>query len=373
MSWSTETVEEQREEFCRLARHADANVSELCRRFGISRKTGYKWLGRADMRDQSRRPLSSPARTAAAIEAEVVALRKRHPAWGGRKISHVLWRDQSIDLAPSTVTEVLHRASLIGQAASEASTPWQRFEHPRPNSLWQMDFKGHFPVGSHRCHPLTVLDDHSRFNVALQAMAGEAGIGVRAALTKVFERYGLPERINTDNGPPWGSAGRGVTALAAWLIRLGISVSHSRPYHPQTNGKDERFHRTLVAEVLRSQVFHDLESVQRRLNAWRRVYNNIRPHEALDMQTPADRYAPSLRAMPASLPNIEYSPDDLVRRVQALGIVKFKGRRLRTSIALHGQPVALRADRDVDGAYDVFYCHQKIDRFDLNEVKSESN
>ena len=364
-------MEEQRREFCRLACHADANVSELCRRFGISRKTAYKWLSRDDMRDLSRRPLSSPARTPALIEARVIELRKQHPAWGGRKIAHVLSRDLFIEVAPSTVTTVLHRAGLIHPEASDAATAWHRFEHPRPNSLWQMDFKGHFPVGSQRCHPLTVLDDHSRFNIVLHAMPGEDGISVRAAMTHVFERYGLPERINADNGPPWGSGGRGVTCFSAWLIRLGIRVSHSTPYHPQTNGKDERFHKTLVAEVLAGNVFHDFEALQRRFNEWRGIYNNVRPHESLGMQTPADRYAPSARRMPSTLSPIEYSPNDEVRRVQALGVVKFKGRRLRTSVALHGEPVALRADPDLDGAYDVFYCHQRIDRFDLNEVKSD--
>jgi len=372
VSWSTETVEEQREEFCQLARHPEAIISELCRRFGISRKTGYKWLGRVDMRDLSKRPLSSPVRTPERIEARVIELRNQHPSWGGRKIAHVLRRDLSIDLAPSTVTSVLHRAGLIRPEASDAATAWHRFEHPHSNSLWQMDFKGHFPVGSQRCHPLTVLDDHSRFNIVLHALPGEDGISVRAALTRVFERYGLPERINADNGPPWGSAGRGVTAFSAWLIRLGIRVSHSTPYHPQTNGKDERFHKTLVAEVLSGRVFHDFESLQQRFNEWRGIYNNVRPHESLDMQTPADRYQPSPRRMPSSLPAIEYSPDNQVRRVQAMGIVKFKGHRLRTSVALHGQPVALRADRDVDGAYDVFYCHQKIDRFDLNAPQSDN-
>lgn len=366
-------MEEQREEFCRLASHPEANVSEICRRFGISRKTGYKWLGRLDLRDQSRRPRSSPARTSAEIEACVIELRRQHPAWGGRKIAHVLRRDQCIELAPSTVTSVLRRAGLISPQASEAATAWQRFEHPRPNSLWQMDFKGHFAVGTRRCHPLTVLDDHSRYNVVLRAMAGEDGASVRAVLTHAFERYGLPERINADNGPPWGSGGRGITALAAWLIRLGIHVSHSRPFHPQTNGKDERFHKTLVAEVLSGRTFHDFESLQYRFNDWRSIYNNVRPHESLDMQTPADRYAPSPRSMPGSLPNFEYSPGDLIRRVQALGIVKFKGRRLRTSAALHGEIVALRADGKTDGAYDVFYCHQRVDRFDLNQIQSESS
>jgi transposase InsO family protein len=372
LSWSTETVEEQREEFRRLALHVDANVSELCRRYGISRKTGYKWLAREQMSDRSRRPKSTPTRTAAELESRVVELRGAHPAWGGRKIAHVLKRDQGIEIAPSTVTSVLRRHGLIDQADGDASKAWLRFEHPRPNSLWQMDFKGHFALGSQRCHPLTVLDDHSRFNVALKAMSGEDGNGVRAALDQVFRRYGLPECINTDNGPPWGSGGRGsLTALNVWVIRLGIRASHSTPYHPQTNGKDERFHRTLKAEVLSRRNFDDFDSLQQRLDAWRAVYNLKRPHEALDMKTPAERYEPSPRSMPSTLPPIEYSPDDQIRKVQAMGIVKFKGRRLRIGLSLHGLPVAFRADPQVDGVYDVFFCHQRVDRVDLNEVQSE--
>lgn len=284
---------------------------------------------------------------------------------------HVLARDGSIEVAASTVTSVLHRAGLIKPQASEAATAWQRFEHPRPNALWQMDFKGHVPVGSQRCHPLTVLDDHSRFNIALNAMLGVDGISVQTVLTRVFARYGLPERINVDNGPPWGSGGRGVTALAAWLIRLGIQVGHSRPFHPQTNGKDERFHKTLVAEVLNGRVFYDFESMQRRFNKWRAIYNNVRPHEALGMQTPAEYYQPSPRRMPNCLPPIEYGPNDLVRKVHRTGVIRFKGRVLRTSEGLRGQPVALRADPRVDGAYDVFYCHQKVGRIDLNALKTE--
>lgn len=371
MPWSPVTVNDQREEFVCLARQAGSNVSELCRRFGISRKTGYKWLGREHLDDRPRRPLSSPTQTAAELEAKVVALRGVHPAWGGRKISHVLGRDESIDIAPSTVTSVLHRHGLIDAAASEAATPWHRFEHDRPNALWQMDFKGYVPMGNGRCCPLTVIDDHSRFNVTLEALPGQTRVLVQPVLRRTFERYGLPDRINTDNGAPWGSGGQGITQLGIWLVRLGIQLSHSRPLHPQTNGKDERFHRTLLAEAMTGQPFHDLASAQERFDHWRTVYNCKRPHEALGMQTPIDRYRASHRSMPPSLPPIEYSPDDEVRNVQACGIVKFKGRRLRTSYALHGEPVALRPVIDQDGVYDVYFCRQRVDRFDLNKVKSD--
>jgi transposase InsO family protein len=295
-------------------------------------------------------------------------VRSRHPAWGGRKIAHVLARDEGVRLAASTVTSVLRRHGLISQAASEASVAWHRFEHELPNALWQMDFKGHFPTDTVRCHPLTVLDDHSRFNVVLQALGNERRETVQSVLQGTFERYGLPERINADNGAPWGTGGVGViSALGVWLIRLGVRLSHSRPAHPQTNGKDERFHRTMVAEVLSNRRFRGLDDAQRHLSQWRHVYNFERPHQALDMQTPASRYTASKRSMPSKLPPVEYGPDDDVRRVQDGGWISFRGQEFRLCKALAGEPVALRPRADRDGAFDVFFCHHKIDaiEFDL--------
>jgi transposase len=192
LPWSEVTVKDQREEFVRLASQADANVSELCRRFGISRKTGYKWLGRDDLADLSRRPHTSPTRLAPALEARVLAVRAEHPAWGGRKIAHVLGRDEGVCVAPSTVTSVLKRHRLISPAASAAATPWQRFEHPAPNALWQMDFKGHFATDRQRCHPLTVLDDHSRFNLVLQALGSERRSPCSACCNVLSSAMGCP-------------------------------------------------------------------------------------------------------------------------------------------------------------------------------------
>jgi transposase InsO family protein len=362
-------VVDQREEFVRFARQPGANISELCRRFAISRKTGYKWLAREDCADLSRRPSSSPRRTPAALESQVLAVRDTNPAWGARKIAHVLLRDQQIRLAPSTVNGVLQRHGRISEQASEAATPWQRFEHETPNALWQMDFKGHFAAGSQRCHALTVLDDHSRFNVVLHALADEQRRSVQPVLQSAFERFGLPERINADNGPPWGSPGQPgeLTGLAVWLIRLGVRVSYSRPFHPQTNGKDERFHRTLKAELLAHRVFSDLHDVQKHLGPWRDVYNFERPHEALGMQTPASRYRPSRRAMPRQLPEIEYCPGDLVRKVQKNGWIDLQGRHIRLSKALVGQPIACRPLEDRDGEFAVFFCHHKVDEITLKE------
>ena len=375
MAWKETRVEDQRLEFVMLASRGAASMAELCRRFGISRKTGYKWLGRyvggngqASLADASRRPQTSPLRSPAALEEQVVQERQAHPAWGGRKIAHVLGRDQGVQVAPSTVTSILRQRGLIEAAASVAATPWQRFEHAAPNSLWQMDFKGHFAMHRGRCHPLTVIDDHSRYNLVLQACGNEQGATVQAALRDVFRRYGLPRCINTDNGQPWGdSGGRYLTALGAWLVRLGISVSHSTPLHPQTNGKDERFHRTLKAEVL-LRSFADLAECQGAFNRWRPIYNQHRPHEALAMQTPVQRYAPSAIAYPEVLPAIEYGPQDTVRRVCKAGRISIFGKSVFISNALHGLPVALRQSTDTPDALDVYFCHQRIKQLMIDEL-----
>jgi transposase InsO family protein len=379
MPWRTSTVIDQKEEFVRLAATGSINFSQLCLRYAISRKTGYKWLARwaagcgssRSLLPLSSRPLSSPRLTEASLQCQVLALRTSNPAWGGRKIAHVLMRDQGLRVAPSTVTGILHRHGLISPPASQAATPWQRFEHEAPNRMWQMDFKGHFATDTVRCHALTVLDDHSRFNVLLHALDNERFESVQACLSDAFGRYGLPERINADNGSPCGTAGQlsGVTRLALWLIRLGVTLSYSRPHHPQTNGKDERFHRTLKAEVLAHRHFRDLLEVQHHFDRWRHVYNCQRPHEALHMATPATRYAPSPRPMPDPLPAIEYAPDRIVRKVQARGLITFKGQTIRLSPVLRGLPVALVEHQSDDDVFDVFFCHQRIDRIDLAALR----
>jgi transposase InsO family protein len=361
-------VKQQREEFVRLARQTDISMTELCRRYGISRKTGYKWLARDDLEDRSRRPHTSPSRTSAVIEERVLALRAQHPTWGGRTIAWVLERDEAVHVAPSTANWVLRRHGLIEPRASAAATAWQRFEHERPNLLWQIDFKGHFAMDAGRCHPLTVLDDHSRFNVVLKALGNEQYDSVKTALQQAFERYGLPERINADNGPPWGSPTPGaLTALGAWLIRLGVRLSHSRPAHPQTNGKDERFHRTMQAELLSTRRFRDLADAQYHFSQWREVYNCKRPHRALQMQTPASRYAASPRSMPKTLAPIEYGDDDIVRKVFEGGRISFRDKTYRVGRALIGYPVALRPRSVSDGMYDVYFCHQKVATIDLHQ------
>lgn len=360
----------QRREFVALARSGSLTVSELCRRFGISRKTGYKWIGRADdLREHSRRPHGSPTKTDARVEADVVELRQRHPVWGGRKIARRLrdlgWEDIP---HPSTVTEILRRHGLLAQRLAGEGGRYQRFEHDRPNALWQMDFKGDFALDQGRCHALTAIDDHSRYNLTLHACRSPNRRLVQPVMIDTFRRYGLPERINVDNGQPWGSpaAWHGLSKLTLSWIRLGIRVSFSAPAHPQTNGKDERFHRTLKAEVLAGRQFRDLAHAQAAFDEWRPVYNHERPHDALGLAVPASRYQPSPRAYPEQLPPIEYGSADQVVRVGWDGQVKFKGRWLRVSNALKDHPIAFRPTQN-DGKYEVYFCHQRILTIDLND------
>jgi hypothetical protein len=233
-----------------------------------------------------------------------------------------------------------------------------------------MDFKGDFALTSgRRCHPLTVLDDKTRFCLGLQACPNEQGVTVQRRLTDIFRTYGLPTRILLDNGSPWGSDDEHFhTWLTVWLIRLEIVPVHSRPYHPQTLGKDERFHRTLKYELLRHYQFSDLAESQRHFDGWRDRYNFERPHESLDMKTPAECYYPSERSFPETLPPIEYDTGDPVRKVQQGGKISFKGKEYKLPKAFVGYPVALRYTT-TDGVLDVYFCHHRIGQLNLNESK----
>ena len=367
------SVVDQREELVTLALAPGANKSEVFRRFGMSRSKGYKWLlryaaeGRTGLADRSRRPRSSPRRTPPAVEAEVLRVRaESNDAWGGRKIARVLDRGGTRDVpAASTITEILRRNGRLEANAIEHPGPCQRFERERPNELWQMDFKGPFAIGSGRCHPLTVLDDHSRYSLGLEACSDQEDQTVRDQLTGVFECYGLPEGMLMDNGSPWGdSGGRPFTSLTVWLLRLGVHVSHGRPYHPQTQGKDERFHRTLKAEVLRGRQFVDLADCQRAFDDWRHRYNQERPHQAINMATPAERYQASPRPFPTRLPAIEYGPDDLVRKASKDGDIGFKNHRVRLGKPFRGELVAVRPTGK-DGIFSIHFCTHHIATIDL--------
>ena len=254
MSWDIQDIFARRHQFVTLALAGGISMAALCRRFGISRKTGYKWRARfaadgaAGLVAKPRAPARRANQTSVRTEGRVLALRRQHPTWGPRKLQRRLLDLGSKTLpAISTFGRILHRHHCIAAAVAAQHRPGQRFSRPEPNQLWQMDFKGHFALqrAPGRCHPLTVLDDCSRYVVGLQACGDEQTTTVQSQLARIFAVYGLPECILCDNGSPWGGAGPEPTLLAVWLLRLGVRVIHGRPYHPQTQGKDERFHRTL--------------------------------------------------------------------------------------------------------------------------------
>jgi transposase InsO family protein len=364
---------ESRSEFVRLACQVGTNIRQLCRRYRISSATAYKWIrryreiGEAGLVERSRRPNNSPNRSGSEFEDQVLRIRTEQSAWGAAKIRRILWNEGIEVKAVSTIHAILVRHGKIDPEESLKHHAWQRFEHPSPNDLWQMDFKGHFAIQTgQRCHPLTVLDDHSRFLMCLKACEKERGETVQQHLTSVFRQYGLPFRMTMDNGAPWGSdLVHRDTPVTVWLRRLGIRVSHSRPHHPQTQGKDERFHRTLKVELLRGRNFEAFARIQPAFDDYRNIYNQRRPHQAIDMETPVQRYRVSVRTFPEFLPPIEYGNSDQVRTVDEKGKISFKGRRLSVGKGFRGYPVALRPT-EKDGVWNVFFCCDSIAQLNLH-------
>jgi transposase InsO family protein len=369
MPWKESSAMSQRAEFVQAAMQAHANMRALCREYGITARTGYKWIkryqqqGEAGLYERSRRPKHSPQKSSPILEEAVLGVRDAHPAWGGRKIRWQLGKE-GMPLIPSasTITAILHRHDQIQPEESDKHRTLQRFEMEQPNQLWQMDFKGHFEMANGAlCHPLTVLDDHSRFLVGLKACQAERSKTVKPRLESIFEEYGLPERMLMDNGSVWQGYHTGLTF---WLVRLGIQVVHGRPYHPQTQGKDERLHRTLKEELLRHQSFFDWSDCQNKFDAWRDMYNYERPHQALDMQPPATHYQPSLRLFTGQFPLLAYQLGDMLRTTDIYGRVIFHSKRFRVGKAFCLSQVAIRPT-EIDGIFHVFFFKQKIAQISL--------
>jgi putative transposase len=377
MPWLEVSMMEQRREFVRLASQQGANRRELCRRFGIHPDTAYKWLsrwasGEEQLTDRSRRPHNSPLRCTPQIEALVLAVRDSHPAWGARKIGRVLETQGHSVPAVSTIHAILSRHGRIVPPAGGVGAPYQRFEKEAPNLLWQMDFKGWVKLADgSRCHPLTIVDDHSRFAPCLKACSDQQSPTVQGHLITTFERYGLPEALFVDNGSPWGDAsGTHWTALRVWLLKLGVKLIYSRPYHPQGRGKNERFHRTLKAEVFALKRFASQAQAQHAFDLWREVYNFERPHEALGQQVPASRYRPSPRTMPAALPEPEYNAGEIVRTVpRSKDYISFKGRLWKVPQAFRGERLVIRP-RGSDGQYAICFASYPITLIDLTKPES---
>jgi len=375
MPWDERDRMSLRQELVHLVATQKVSMTELCQRFQISRKTGYKWLkrfraeGDAGLADRSRRPHRVQLHVPEPTQQYLLAERRQHPAWGARKLRQRA-KLQGLPAVPacSTITALLKREGLIDPTVTPSPHAWQRFEHAAPNDLWQMDFKGPIPTRVAPRHALTILDDHSRFNLCLHGLTAQTGELVQAQLITVFRQYGLPNRLLTDNGSPWGHTGeQPYTVLTVWLIRVGIRISHSRPYHPQTMGKDERFHGSLNREVLQQAQWRNPAHLQQAFDRWRQVYNHERPHDALALAVPATRYEPSLRAYPEILPPIEYDTGVTVRKVQQKGEIHFRGHVFVVSRAFRSCPVGLVPTTE-EGRYDVLFCHHRITTIDLRET-----
>lgn len=365
MPWKDNTVEKLREEFVHAAR-TTSNFSKLCREFEITRKTGYKWLGRSDMSDQSRKPNNSPTRTDFSVEQAILSVRAENPTWGGKTIRQVLENQGCCDLpCVKTCNNILKRNNCITPEASLAATPCIRFERKKCNQMWQTDFKGDFLLGDgSRCYPLDILDDHSRFAILIDAKPNT--LGVMDSFEKAFYSYGMPDSVLSDNGWTFRGLHGGYTIFERWLMEHDILPIHGRVKHPQTQGKIERFHRTMNQELLKAATFADLAETQKRLNEWKEKYNTIRPHHALHMQCPADVYIPSTREYFQEVADFEYGGDHHVIKVNSWGYLRFEKFQVYLSETMVGKYIEMRPGV-TDETFVACYRNFKIAEFSVED------
>lgn len=374
MPWNKVGVVDQRRELIEEILLGTSTITDICKARGLSCKTAYKWLGRyhqkglCGLEDESRARNTQGSKTQDEMEKMITRTHTEHPYWGPRKLRNLLLNTGVTDLpCVTTVARILERNNCEVIKNNRSHPAVKRFEREKPNSLWQMDFKGSFMLNTHRCYPLTILDDHSRFSIALKACRDEQTHTVKQRLIEIFERYGLPDQINVDNGNPWGKSDlESYTRLAIWLIKLDVKLSHSAPYHPQTNGKDERFHRTLKLEVLHEKKYRDEHEIQYAFDEWQHMYNFIRPHDALNGQPPSKRYYSSERLYSEKGRNFEYDSNDIVRKVQnGNGIFAFKGKHYRAGKALGGEYIAIKETSESD-VFSIFFMDTFVRKFSVS-------
>ena len=349
-------------------------MSELCERYAISRKTGYKWLerfqqeGRKGLVDRSRAPHHCPHRISEEMERVLCEARRRHPSWGpGKLLDWLQPRFPDWELpAVSTAGDLLARHGLVQKRRRR-----RYYQHPgvvpavttQPNDLWTADFKGHFRTRDGiYCYPLTILDLHARYLLACHGLLSTKGNGVRPVFDRVFREHGLPRAIRTDNGVPFATTGiHGLSQLNVWWMRLGIQHQRILPAHPQQNGAHERMHKTLKGEAIRPPRAN-LVSQQRAFHQFRHLYNEQRPHQALHGKTPASLYHPSNRVYSGRLPAIEYPGHFVVKMVTNAGTIRFQRKVLFIANALKQHHIGL--EETDDGIWSIYFCQVLLGRLD---------
>ena len=367
MPWESRTVEEQRKEFAQAAMSC-TNFSALCREYGITRKTGQKWVERyasgQSMSDVSRRPHTSPYKTPEDIEMLILQVRADNPGWGARTIQDVLVKAGYMNVpCAKTVNNILKRHGCIAPEESQKRKPFIRFEKELCNQMWQADFKGEFRmIDNNYCYPLDILDDHSRFAIKVEPRLSTANV-VIPVFTEAFREFGLPNSILTDNGAQFAGFKKGYTKFERWLMDLDIQPIHGRIKHPQTQGKIERFHRTMKQELLKHTPISDIDDAAIKLAAWKDKYNNIRPHEALGMKRPSEVYTPSQRQYSENIPKFEYGGEYHVIRVNSWGYVRFDRWQIYLSETMIDQYIEFRPSLDGE-SFVACYRNFKIAEFD---------
>lgn len=377
MPWEEVNVMDQRTRFVVLAKELKISFADLCKEFCISRKTGYKWVNRViergittGIQNESRRPHHIARRVDSNTEARFVALRTLHPTWGAGKLIELYTRQNNERKPPSerTVNRIIERNGLK-QESSPSGVAFKRFEHASPNDLWQMDYKGEFRFGAkgQKCYPFDVLDDHSRFSLCLDAHNSISWTSVKSSLTRTFYEYGLPLQILMDHGSSWYATQSHYlpwTQLTVWIMQLGICIIYCRIRHPQTQGKIERFHRTFKYDLIKRVEFDSFSQIQPRFDAFRLEYNTVRPHGALNMQCPVERYEPSLRKFTGLVPSIEYPDGAIIRKLNPCGVLAYKNRQWFVSEALANQYVMLE---EKEPEVNVFFVNTLVRIINLKE------
>lgn len=374
MPWKVTDVMDQRERFALRAMRGVENFSDLCREFGISRKTGYKWKerfvaeGLSGLDDASRRPKSSPHELGEDMVCQIILLKGEHPHWGPRKLRAVMARFQAEVPSESSFKRVLEKAGLVKRRRRVRAQETGRLEQPvkvsRPNQVWTIDFKGWWHTRDRgRFEPLTIRDAFSRYILYAKSV-GTRSERVREAMEQVFGDYGLPEVIRSDNGSPFAAARSpwGLSRLSSWWLSLGIDLDRIRPGKPQENGGHERMHRDMARELEKPGASTEARQ-QAALDEWRQEFNQQRPHEALQMRTPAEVYVRSSRKYDPALVELNYPPGLLVRRVAQNGEIKVRNLRIDVSLALAGYDVGLESLSE--SQYRVWFGRLNVGEIDL--------